>query len=303
MSTKKPNKQAIGTIQKLLASALYGSMGLWAVLMAGTFAVFNQAYIRATIILVILTVVGFTTKQFRKIKKKDWKWFLLIMLGGLNAAPSYYGFIHLGSSIGTLIFIVALVVGGYLLARFFFQEKITAIKLASLVIATAGLLAIYRFGLSADQIWPAIVMTVAGLMAAMSNVLPKKLTNVGYSQVHIMTMMFLSVLAVFLICSIITREGLPVFGWNMAWIALIVYALAHISAMYLSVTSFKVLDASVGSLLEFSEIIFGVLLGIIFLGEEFLPIKVVGFILITLGLSLEHLVAIYTSRRRHRVIQ
>ena len=289
-------KQAIGVGQKLLASMFYGSMGMWSVLMAGRFSLFNQGYLRAGIMLAVLIVIGVAGKQFRKIERRDWKWFGLTMLGGLNAIPYYYGFVGLGSSIGTLVFCVAMVVSGYFVARVFFKEKITAVKIVSLLVATAGLLVIYRFGISAEQIVSALVMVLAGALASVSTILPKKLSG-DYSQVQIMTMTFAAVFVVCLPLSLIFGEVFPAFALDMAWVALGIYAVVHMLAMYFNVTSFKVLDASVGILLDFSEIIFGVLFGIIFLGEEFLAAKVVGFVLIVVGISLEYVVEFYRRRR------
>ena len=139
----------------------------------------------------------------KKIEKKDWKWFLIIATaGGLNQAPYFLGFEHLTIGTATMLFYAALVVGGYILGKIFFKEKMTSVKILSLVIAILGMLLIYGFSLTSSQFFPASMTILAGLMGASAIILSKKLIG-NYHELQIMVGYF--ALQV-------------IFNWPLAWI-------------------------------------------------------------------------------------
>jgi drug/metabolite transporter (DMT)-like permease len=172
---KDMNNKSRGTGLVLLSAMFYGSYGAWSRLMVGSFGEFSQAWTRGLLLLIVVLVANWKWKLLRPIKKQDWKWFMPIaMAGGLNQAPYYFGFEHLNIGTATLLFYAALVVGGYILGKVFFAEKLTLIKIMSLVIAIIGMLVIYGWSLSNTQIFPATMTVLAGLMGASTVILPKK---------------------------------------------------------------------------------------------------------------------------------
>ncbi len=187
----KSNNQTKGIVFILVSAFFYGTYGVWSRLMATSFGEFTQAWTRGLLLLIVILILNFKLKIFKKIERKDLSWFIIIALsGGLNQAPYFFGFKHLTIGTATLLFYAALVVGGYLIGKLAFNEKITITKYISLFLAIVGMLVIYRLILTPNQIFPATLTIVAGLMGACAAVLPKKLSN-QYEELHIMSGYFI----------------------------------------------------------------------------------------------------------------
>jgi len=147
----------------------------------------------------------------------------------LNQAPYFFGFKHLTIGTATLLFYAALVVGGYLIGKLAFNEKITIMKYVSLILAIAGMLVIYRLILTPDQVFPDSLTIVAGLMGSCAAVLPKKLSN-HYEELHIMSGYFIFMVVANSILSLIFHEKLPGFNQSTVWLAQIGYSAALLFA-------------------------------------------------------------------------
>lgn len=265
-----------------LSAFFYASYGIWSKLMAGIFGEFNQAWTRALIILAVLIPFGIVNKQYKKIEKEDWVWFVIIGLaGGLNQAPYFFGFHYLDIGTATLIFYTTLTVGAYLIGKLFFNEKITPIKYLSLILAIAGMGTLYSLSLSSAQILPALSTAAAGLMGASVVVLSKKVSN-KYSEVQILTSFFIVMLAANFILSAVFKENIPDLTLSSAWLAQLAYCASMVLANAAVVIGFKYLEPSIGGLIGLLEIIFAVLFGIVFFGEVLqLPSLLGGLLIIT----------------------
>jgi drug/metabolite transporter (DMT)-like permease len=294
-------KQALGVFQKIISTALYGTFGIWSVLMAGTFSAFNQAWIRAIIAVILLFITNIWLRIFQKISKKDWMWFIIIALAGAaSQAPYYYAFQHLGVGTGTVIFSVTTIFGAYLIGKLFFGEKFNRIKIISLFIVLAGVIIIYHFSLTAEQIWPAILMLIAGFLGALHTVLPKKLTS-NYSPFLIMIVTFILMFVSNLIISVALGENLPqITGLGVGWVAMICYVVFNIGAMLFSILSFRHLDASVGGLIGLLKNVFAIIFGIIFLGEQMRWPVLAGSVIILAALSLTAFETMFRKNRQSR---
>ena len=127
------NNKIKGPLLITISAFFYASYGIWSRLMMDSFQEFNQAWIRGLLLIFILIPFGIWQKKFKKIAKRDIKWFIVIALsGGLNQAPYFYGFKHLPVGTATLLFYTMLTIGAYLIGKFFFKEKIAWIKYFSL---------------------------------------------------------------------------------------------------------------------------------------------------------------------------
>ncbi len=263
--------------------------------MIGVFGEFNQAWIRAFIILIFLVPFGILTKQYTKIKKSDWKWFITIgMLGGLNQAPYFFGFHYLNVGTATLLFFTALTMGAYAIGKIFFNEKLTSTKYFSLILAVIGLATMYSFSLSVDQILPAISTSVAGLMGAGVVVLSKKVSD-RYSETQILTSFFIVMLFANLVLSFVFHETTPMPEFSISWIAQLGYCVSIVLANAAVVKGFKYLEPSIGGLVGLLEVIFGVAFGILFFGEVVTMSTIIGGGLILLAASLPDVKKLYSK--------
>jgi drug/metabolite transporter (DMT)-like permease len=256
--------------------------------MANYFGEFSQAWTRALALLVGTLILNFFFRFFKPINKKDWIWFGIIGLMGLNQAPYFYGFKHLSVGTATLMFYAALLIGGYVIGRFSFGEKITKIKWISLVLAILGMVAIYQLTLNSSQLLAVALTVLAGLMGAGGVCFTKKLSG-NYPEIQIMTSYFISITVVNFIMSVIFKDSLPAFGFNVPWLAQLGYLVAFLVANLAVIEGYKHLEPSIGSLIGLVEIIFGVVFGAVFFGEIVGWGVVIGSILILISAVLPNI--------------
>lgn len=289
------NNKLLGTSYVLLSAVFYASYGVWSRLMVGAFGEFSQAWTRGLLLLVVVLLLNIKLKFFRKIKRDDWKWFISIALaGGINQAPYFLGFEHLNIGTATLLFYASLVVGGYLLGKVFFGEKMTSIKIMSLVVAILGMVLIYGFSLTPNQLFPASMTVLAGLLGASTVVLPKKLVG-EYHELQIMIGYFVMQVVVNLPISLLLNNPLPPLELNTAWLGQLGYAAAMMLANLLAIAGFARLEASIASLIGLAEILLGVVFGVILFGEVITSGVWLGGGLIVLAAALPNIAGKRTS--------
>lgn len=280
------NSKFLGTSFILTSALFYGSYGIWSRLMVGSFGEFSQAWTRGLLLLIVVLLINWKYKLFKPINKQDWKWFITIALaGGLNQAPYFLGFEHLTIGTATLLFYAALVVGGYVLGKIFFAEKLGLVKWISLVVAMLGMLTIYGFSLTPSQIFPATMTLLAGLMGASTVILPKKLVG-SYHELQMMVGYFGMQVIFNFPLSILMNNPLPELSLSVPWLGQIAYAGAMMLANLAAIKGFGYLDPSIGSLIGLAEILFGVLFGVMFFGENLSMGVIIGGMLITLAAAL-----------------
>jgi drug/metabolite transporter (DMT)-like permease len=294
----KNSKALKGSIFIILSAVFFGTYGIWSKLMASSFGEFNQAWIRALILLIILLPFGFLTKKFKKIDKVDIKWFAIISLcGGLNQAPYFFGFKHLPVGTATLLFYLALTIGAYIIGKLFFGEKITKIKYLALFISIIGLTIIYKLSLSQAQILPAVLTMASGLMGAGAVVFSKKI-SARYSETQILSVLFVAMLAINFPISMVMGEIVPSFSLVIPWTAEVIYSLALLAANALVIAGFKYLEPSIGGILGLLEVVFAAIFGIVFF-QEILTIQFIfGSILILIAASLSDVMKLIQAKIR-----
>ncbi|OGK29251.1 hypothetical protein A3D06_00815 [Candidatus Roizmanbacteria bacterium RIFCSPHIGHO2_02_FULL_40_9] len=281
-----------------ISAFFYASYGVWSKFMMDFFAEFNQAWIRALMILIVLVPFGIITKSFKKIQKADWKWFLVMSLaGGFNQAPIFYGFKHLPVGTATLLFFTMLTIGSYIIGKVFFNENLTRIKYFSLGLALIGLSIIYTFSLTADQILPAIFISLAGFMGACVVVFSKKVSS-KYSEIQILTSLFVVMLLVNVVVSRVLGESIPLAEVSRAWFAQVGYAIAMLIANGAVVVGFRYLEPSIGGIIGLLEVVFGVLFGIIVFHEPLTAQLLVGSMLIILSAGLSDSIALIKDKSK-----
>lgn len=280
----------------IISAFFFSSYGIWSKLMVG-FGEFSQAWTRALILLIILIPFGFVTKSFKTIQKPDRKWFAIIALSaGLNQAPYFLGFHYLNVGTATLLFYVMLTLGAFLIGKFSFNEQIDHVKILSLGLGVLGLFIMYRFELTPEQVIPAFLVCLAGLMGATSVVFSKKISD-KYAETQILTITFLVMLVVNFILSQIFTSPLPEIANTQPWLAQLGYAISMLLANVTVIAGFKHIQPSIGALLGLLEIVFAVILGIILFGEVVTVSMIVGGGLLILAAGLVEVVGVVRGRK------
>ena len=168
------------------------------------------------------------------------------------------------------------------------SEKITPLRLLSLVIASAGVVAVIdprNAALSPSFFWGNICLVAAALTWALYSVLIRKVTR----DTDVLTTTLVAFIGGLPIC-------LPLGGWELATTGLGPISAGTISgilflgiistalAMYLWNNAFARLDAGVASLTFFAQPVVGTLLSVIFLKEQITPLFILGGVLIGVAL-------------------
>lgn len=286
--TNKDNRLR-GTSLITLSAVFFASYGVWSRLMQAGLGEFSQAWTRAAFLLPILIIVGALTKQFKSIKKADWRWFFLIgSMGALNQAPYYYAFAHLPVGLATLLFYSGLTLGGYIIGTLFFKEKLTKIKLISLGLALLGLMVMFGRDVNSILILPILASFIAGAMGATAVVFSKKLSS-NYSELQIIMSYLVLMLPTNLILSKIFGENLPAISNFAVWLPAIGYALSLLFANLAVVAGFRYLEPSVGALIGLSEVVLAGVYGTFLFADKLTEVMMIGSAIVLLAIALPEL--------------
>ncbi len=284
-----------------ISAVFFATYGIWSKLMIGTFGEFNQAVIKAIILLSFIVPYAVIKKSFKKIKKQDFKWFLIIAaVGGLNQAPYYFGFEHLTVGTAALLFYTGLTLGAYILGAVFFKEEINLQKKAAFMIAFMGLCVIYKFQLQSGQLLAAGFAFIAGIMGSVAVVFSKKLSG-EYSEIQIVTGYLVAMIIFNPILSLLYGEPIPSMVNVIPWLAQLGYAGSFLIANLAVVSGFKYLDPSVGALIGLLEVVFAAILGIIIFKESITMQFILGSGLILIAIALHDLVELAKHAGRNKL--
>jgi drug/metabolite transporter (DMT)-like permease len=283
------NRKFQGIIFITLSAIFFGSYGIWPRLMGNSFGDYSQAWTRGLLLLLFLVPLAIWKKQLRPILPQDWKWFIAIAVsGGFNQAPYFYAFHHLNIGTATLLFYGSLTIGGYILGKGFFNERITRLKLVSLVLAILGMSYLFHFSLKVTDILPALLAVLAGSMGAIEVVLSKKISD-RYSTLQILISIFLVMLIGNMSLSFFYHEALLSLTTIIPWLAQFGYIFAMLFASIFVFIGYKDVEPSVGGLIGLSEILFAVLFGVLLFRESLTLPVLIGGALITVAASLPNL--------------
>jgi len=247
----------------LLSAVLFGTYGVWSRLMGPTFGPFYQAWVRSLIIMALMLPFLLATRSFRKIERADWPAAgVFIAFCVCTQVPLYYAFNH--APIGTvqLIFYSVFVITAYLVGKLYLGETITRVKLLAMVLAFAGLAVV--FGVSALSFAPLGLLLAAGNgMASGGEVSSTKKISDKYSPALLAFWGWAFTFLLHLPISLLLHERQVVPRPDHAWLWLVVYSVVNAAAFWLVIEGYRYVDASIGSLIGLSEIIFAIIFGAI----------------------------------------
>ena len=284
----------------LLSALLFGSYGIWSTIIGDYgFGIFYQGWVRAAIILLLLTPIMLVTRSFRFIAREDWKWMSIYALFCIfTQAPLYYAFITTGIGISTLIFYALFIITSYVIGRLFLGERLTTAKLIALFVAFIGLAFTFGFSIAQFSLVGLGLAALNGIASGGEVSASKKLTK-KYSSLFVSYVCWSVIFLTHLPLSILFGETQWVPTNNAAWAAMLVYAIAGLLGVWLAVEGFKKVDASIGSLVGLLEIIFGVICGILFFNEELrVPVIIGGGMILAAAMLPDTLVLIKHQKRR-----
>lgn len=261
------NKKLVGYLFLIGAAIIYGLFGLLS-RYTGKFGPFSQGWVRYFLILFLLVLVfGFRRTSWRKIQKKDIKWFLIwILPASFQPILTFIAFNHLPLGIGYFLLYSTMILAGIISGKLFFSEKFGLSKTLSLLLVFAGLVLIYKSDITLITNSYVFIALISGSLVGFWNTLTKKVSN-NYSEFQMMFLDGFSTFTVGLVGSLYLRETLPLFSDITSWFWIVAFAFSTIAAGFMLIRGFKHLEAQTGSLIMPLEIVFASLFGFIFFGE------------------------------------
>lgn len=276
---------------------MFGSYGVWSVLIGDSFGVFYQGWTRTLLIAVLLFPVVYLRKEIVRIEKADWKWMSVFLLStSLTQAPIFYAFNHMDIGTATLLFFVGMIITMYVFGFIFLGEKATKSKVVSFIIACIGLYVTFSFSIVAFTLLAAAMAVFNGIATGVELASSKKLTG-SYSPLYVTWLSWLIIAVTNGIASVALGETQYLPQFTFAWLFLVVYAVVSLLGFWFAIEGYKNTEASVGGLLALLEVVFAGIFGIVLFSQP-LTLKVAfGGVLILFAAALPHVVsAVYGIR-------
>lgn len=283
------NKKTYGVLLILLASLFFGSYGVWAKLIGSDMGVFFQGWSRGLIIALALFPILYFKKLIVPIKKSDWRWLATFLIfTSLTQAPLFYAFIHMNIGSATLLFFVSMLLTMYLFGFFFFGEKMAGVKIASFIIACAGMYFVFSFSLTAFALLAALMAMLNGVASGGEISSSKKLSG-SYSTLYITWLSWVAVVLTNAPVSMFLGEIQLAPSFSLVWLWQLGYTVSSMLAFWLVIEGLKYVEAGIGGLLGLLEIVFSIAFGIFIFNEGLTTKVVMGATLILIAAALPHI--------------
>jgi drug/metabolite transporter (DMT)-like permease len=271
--------------------------------MGHSFAPFYQAWVRSLMVIILMVFALLLTKSFKKIDRQDWPSMGLFIVFCISTqVPIYYAYNHAPVGSVQLICYSAFVITAYSVGKFYIGEKITKIKMLSMVLAFAGLTTVFGITVLAFAPLGLALAAFNGVANGGEGSSSKKLTE-KYAPGLIIFWGWVFIFLTHLPLSFLLHEPRPLPQPNAAWGYLCIYAVVNSAAFWLSIEGFKRVDASIASLIGLFETIVAVVLAAIIFGEQITWSIGLGGAIIILAAMLPDLRSIMKNRKEQSAVE
>lgn len=287
-----------GYIMIFIAAVLFGSYGVWSKIIGSDFGIYYQGWVRSAIVLIILLPLVYFTKAYKRVERKDWKWFSVpVIFGVFTQAPLYYAYINADIGTSTLIFYSMFVITSYLVGWLLLKEQMSKLKIAAMVLSFIGLAFVFGFSIERFTVLALLMAALNGIASGGEVATTKKPTQ-KYSSLMVSIAVWIGILITHLPASLIAGETQWAPVVSEVWLAMFGFAVAGLLAFWLVVEGFKHVDASIGSLIGLFEIIFGIIYGAILFGEQLTTTVIIGAGIILVAAMLPDITEIISRKRK-----
>lgn len=288
--SKNVQSQNRGFVILLFGGFLYSLYGVFSRVIGSSIPQFFQIWSRAAIVIGFLYIALLLTKtSLKRIEKQDWKWVLIVAASAGLIHPPFYIAIN-NMPIGTMLFAFYAVstVVSYLLGKVLFKERLSKIKALSLFIAASGLLLLYTDTLHFGNPYYLILAGLSGFLFGVNISFIKKI-NTKYHTLQVNLFNWTGALVVSLLASLFLSEHWTFSLSTLPWVANVGLAICSFAASFSVIYGLKFIEIQKGSIILLSELVFGVLLGIVLYHEIPTITSMIGSILVLVALLLPNL--------------
>jgi drug/metabolite transporter (DMT)-like permease len=278
------NNKIIPSISLLLAGFGYALYGPLSRIVGNEFGPIGQTLSRSLIRLIMIIVIIFLFKiKLKKIAKKDIYWFTLLAASAAFCTLFYIpAIIHLPFGLTMFLFYALGTISSYFAGYILFKEKLNTSKIVALILAVIGLAVMFVESVHLVNNLYLIFACASGFFYGLYSPFSKKLTN-SYSLTQSIFITIIAEFFIYLVSWFVFRDNIFVVSVK-PWLANLLYAFDVMIITYLVFYGFRHLEAQIGSLLILSELIFIILIGLIFYNEVPTTMQLVGGALIIFGM-------------------
>ncbi len=253
----------IGTLALFTAALLYGSQNIATRIAGISFGPFLSTSLRALVVVLIL----FWFVKWKRVEKKHWKWFFLRALGNVIATTGIFIAVN-KMSVGAALFsfYAGLILSGGIFGVLFYKEKVTTVKIISLILTAIGLLFIYSYQSTLIFNWYFIVAIIGGVGGSLWSVFSRPISK-AYSLPQLVVLDSLMVVVMAALLSLLLHESWQSIHFDVRFAGVLYLGLTQVFTGQLVARGFKSVDAQVGSMILLNDSVVGMILAFIIFHE------------------------------------
>jgi len=188
----------------------------------------------------------------------------------------------------TLLYFVSFFLTMNIVGVVFMGEKFNKVKIASAVLALAGMYLVFSFSLSAFALFAALMAIANGVASGGEVAFSKKLSH-KYSPLYLVTLSWAIILLTNSIISVSIGEPQVALSISKPWFWQLCYSVVSLFGFWFVIAGLKYVDVGIGALISLLEIIFSVALGILIFGELLTLSVLIGGLLILIAAALPNI--------------
>ena len=265
--------------------------------MGNFFDGYTASFCRSILVVSLLTPLALKYRQLESLSlKKTWKFLAGMLAASLFTwGPLYYAILHAGVGISLAIAYASIVLGMFFFGWLLAGERFTKNKAISATLGIIGLALIFS-PTTGKLGWLALIAAlVSGLSSAANSVLAKR---IPYNATQSTIMLWMASIVANFIMAAAFSGSYPVIAWRIQWLYLVIFAISSVIASWTFVRGVKLIDAGAAGILGLLEIVFGVLIGIIFFHERPSLVAITGMLIIIVAADIPY-VNHYKSQTEH----
>ena len=282
----------LGFISLLGTALLFGSTGIWIRILSTHLTVYQQIMLRNAAGVVVSLLVILLNGRLASLKNKNLPIAALLALSvtvPLTILFNAIAILHLKISVATFMFYAGEILLSYLFGVLIFKERMTRLKIVSLLIAFVGLSCfLYPFSWTLIN-WSILWGLAAGGVGAVANIFRKSLSQT----IDRLVLVLLGLMGGVVLSGILlvtSREVTP-FTLQLPgyiWVVGIGFGILLVVSNFWMMTGFKNFDLGLGGLVLSAELFFATIFGFLFLHETPLPNELIGGTLIFIAVLLSN---------------
>lgn len=285
MKTPRTQAQLQGIAALIGAAFVYAGVGILSKFVGYELPLFYQNWTREVVAAVLLL---WAFRFWKPVKPQHRPWIFFRGIAAIVAFLTFFIAINvMPINITYFVFYAGSTIGGFLLGKLLFGERMTTIRWWSFCLAFFGLSLIYGVSIGAQNPLFLGLSFISGIATSFWNTSSKKI--VGYHAGQMALMDNTIQLGMYLVISLFLREAWPLTELSFIQGASLGMGACFVVTGLLMVYGFRRLDAQIGSLILLTEILFVIIMGYLFFGEIPSVMATIGGIIIIIAMILPEL--------------